>query len=39
MALEPELVAATPRRNPELIDMSRRFWVSLVLSIPVFALE
>jgi P-type Cu+ transporter len=39
MALEPELVAATPRRNPELIDMSRRFWVSLVLSVPVFALE
>ncbi len=39
MALEPELVAATPRRNPELIDMGRRFWVSLVLSIPVFTLE
>jgi Cu+-exporting ATPase len=39
MALEPELAGATSGRNPELIDMSRRFWVSLVLSVPVFALE
>jgi Cu+-exporting ATPase len=39
MALEPELAEATPGRSPELIDMSRRFWISLVLSIPVLALE
>jgi len=39
MALEPELAAATSGRSAELIDMSRRFWISLVLSIPVVALE
>ena len=39
MALEPELVEAAPRRSEELIDMSRRFWISLVLSIPVLVLE
>jgi P-type Cu+ transporter len=38
MALEPELTAeAGP--NPELVDMTRRFWIGLVLSIPVVALE
>jgi Cu+-exporting ATPase len=38
MALEPELTAeAGP--NPELVDMTRRFWIGLVLSIPVIALE
>ena len=25
--------------NPELVDMSRRFWIGLVLTVPVFALE
>ena len=39
MALEPELAGATSGHSPELIDMSRRFWISLVLSLPVFALE
>jgi Cu+-exporting ATPase len=39
MALEPELVSAEPARNPEFADMSRRFWVGLVLAVPVFALE
>jgi P-type Cu+ transporter len=39
MALEPELAQATPGANPELADMSRRFWISLVLSIPVLVLE
>ena len=39
MALEPELVESTSHRSPELVDMSRRFWVSLVLTVPVFALE
>ena len=36
---EPELVEAAPGRSPELINMSRRFWISLALSIPVLALE
>ncbi|MFW2437855.1 MAG: heavy metal translocating P-type ATPase [Arenicellales bacterium] len=37
MALEPKMVAAE-EKNEELIDMTRRFWVSTVLSIPVFIL-
>jgi P-type Cu+ transporter len=39
MALEPELPAAEAAPNPELADMTRRFWVALVLAIPVVALE
>src|SRR4030095_3238453 len=39
MALEPELVAAEAAPNPELADMTRRFWVGLVLTFPVLALE
>jgi Cu+-exporting ATPase len=35
MALEPRTVAATEEINPELRDMTRRFWVSLVLVVPV----
>jgi len=36
MALEPLIVGAEEAANPELIDMTRRFWVSLVLTLPVF---
>ena len=39
MALEPELVSAETGPNPELADMSRRFWVGLILTIPVVVLE
>jgi len=39
MALEPEMVTADSGPNPELIDMTRRFWVGLGLTIPVFMLE
>ena len=39
MALEPATVTADSGPNPELIDMSRRFWISLALALPVFALE
>jgi Cu+-exporting ATPase len=39
MALEPELASADAAPNPELADMSRRFWIGLVLTLPVFALE
>jgi P-type Cu+ transporter len=39
MALEPEQVSLEDTPNPELIDMSRRFWIALVLSLPVFATE
>jgi Cu+-exporting ATPase len=38
MALEPRAVAAEERPNPELADMSRRFWVGLVLTVPVLML-
>lgn len=37
MALEPRTIAAE-ESSPELTDMTRRFWVSLALTIPVFAL-
>ena len=37
MALEP-VVAKVEEKNEELIDMSRRFWVSTVLALPVFIL-
>lgn len=39
MALEPEIATAEAAPNEELIDMTRRFWVALVLTLPVFALE
>jgi len=39
MALEPELVSAEAEPNPELADMTRRFWIGLVLALPVFVLE
>jgi P-type Cu+ transporter len=39
MALEPELVTADTGPNPELADMTRRFWIGLVLALPVLVLE
>src|SRR6266540_191864 len=39
MALEPELASAEAAPNPELADMTRRFWIALVLTLPVLALE
>ena len=38
MALEPVTVSLEDEKNPELVDMTRRFWVCLLLTIPVFAL-
>ena len=38
MALEPLTVSLEEEENHELTDMTRRFWVAVVLSIPVFAL-
>jgi len=38
MALEPMTVPGEVAPNPELVDMTRRFWVSLVLTVPVFAI-
>ncbi len=39
MALEPEIVSADDAPNPELADMTRRFWIGLALAMPVLALE
>jgi len=38
MALEPELAAEVAGPNAELVDMTRRFWAALALSIPLVAL-
>lgn len=35
MALEPKIVSASEEENPELINMTRRFKISAVLTIPV----
>jgi Cu+-exporting ATPase len=39
MALEPETISSDTGPNPELADMTRRFWIGLALTLPVFALE
>ena len=39
MALEPVTVTADTGPSPELADMTRRFWIALVLSVPVLILE
>jgi Cu+-exporting ATPase len=39
MALEPVTPTAEAGANPELIDMTRRFWVGLALAIPVAVLD
>jgi len=38
MALEPRTVTATEEENPELRDMTRRFWVSVVLTVPLLGI-
>ena len=38
MALEAKTVTAEEGPNPELKDMSRRFWISLILALPVFVI-
>jgi P-type Cu+ transporter len=39
MALEPEQVSLDQGPDPELIDMTRRFRIALVLTLPVVAIE
>tara|TARA_A100001037_G_scaffold138473_1_gene125361 strand:+ start:143 stop:2407 length:2265 start_codon:yes stop_codon:yes gene_type:complete len=39
MALEPMGVTLDEGPNPELVDMSRRFWIGLALALPVLVLE
>lgn len=38
MALESRTVTASQEENPELRNMSRRFWISLVLTVPLLAI-
>ncbi|HET9409801.1 MAG TPA: heavy metal translocating P-type ATPase [Candidatus Sulfotelmatobacter sp.] len=38
MALEARTVTAVAEENPELRDMTRRFWISLVLTVPLLAI-
>ena len=38
MALEPRVATLTDAPNPELVDMSRRFWIGVLLGAPVFLL-
>jgi Cu+-exporting ATPase len=38
MALEPRTLIAEETENPELVSMTRRFWTSVALTIPVLAL-
>jgi Cu+-exporting ATPase len=38
MALEPMVVSLDDTPDPEFIDMKRRFWVCLALTLPVFLL-
>ena len=35
MALEPRTVTLREEENPELTDMSRRFWISTIFSLPL----
>ena len=39
MALEPETVSLDDAPDPELIDMTRRFWIGLALTLPVFVID
>ncbi len=39
MGLEPALIGADDGPSEELVDMTRRFWVGFILTLPVFALE
>ncbi len=38
MALEPRTVSLEDAPNPELVDMTRRFWIAAALTLPVFVL-
>jgi Cu+-exporting ATPase len=38
MALEPRTASLDDRPNPELVDMTRRFWIGAALGLPVFVL-
>lgn len=39
MALEPEMFDPEAGPNPELVDFTRRLWIGLALTVPVFAID
>jgi Cu+-exporting ATPase len=39
MALEPRSVTLAEQKNPELVDMTRRFWICLALTVPILLVE
>lgn len=39
MGLEPETITGDEGENAELTDIRKRFWIGLILTLPVFALE
>ena len=39
MALEPRRIALDEGPNPELVGMTRRFWIAAALSTPIFSLS
>jgi Cu+-exporting ATPase len=39
MALEPKIISLDDKPDPEYLDMKRRFWISAMLTLPVFALS
>lgn len=39
MGLEPETISMETGPNEELVDMTRRFWIAVALTVPVFVLE
>src|SRR5262249_44000575 len=38
MALEAEMISLEEETNPELLDMTRRFWLAAALTVPVLAI-
>jgi Cu+-exporting ATPase len=38
MALEPRTISLEDQPNPELLDMTRRFWIAAALAVPIFVL-
>ena len=39
MTLEPEVATAATGQSAEFVDVTRRFWIGLILTMPVLALE
>ncbi len=39
MTLEPRIVSAAEEASPELADMTRRFWISTALALPLILIE